>query len=243
MAQTRAANATRRRDESPRGRSSDVSGPHQDQQLVTAGAPLSVADAAAVVLHGRGATARGVVTLAEEFYRHGLALVAPQAERNRWFPASFLAPREANEPWLSSALAAVGDAIDFVNEQDIPSERTLLFGVSQGGCLAAEWVVRNPRRYGGVAISSGGLLGPAGTNWDVAGSLENTPTLVGGSSADPRVPVDRLDETIAVFERLDADVTERIDDAEGHGITDAELAIVDGMVAALLPAAEEGERT
>lgn len=218
-----------------------MSSPHQDQQRVTAGAPLSVADAAAVLLHGRGATAKGIINLAQEFYCHGLALVAPQAERNRWFPASFLAPREANEPWLSSALSAVDDAVEFLSEQGIPSEQTLLFGVSQGGCLAAEYVVRNPRRYGGVVISSGGLLGPAGTTWDVAGSLDRTPTLVGGSSADPHVPVERLAETIRVLERLDADVTERIDDAEGHGITDAELASVDEMVATLLPAAEEDE--
>lgn len=219
-----------------------MTGPHPDQQLVTAGAPLSVADAAAVLLHGRGATAKGVVNLAEEFYRHGLAFVAPQAERNRWFPASFLSPLEVNEPWLTSALSAVDDAIEFVGEQGIPPERTLLFGVSQGGCLAAEYTVHNPRPYGGVAISSGGLLGPAGTTWDVGGSLDGTPTLVGGSSADPLVPVERLQETVAVLEGMDAEVTECIDDAEGHGITDEELSIVDEMVAALVPAVEEGEQ-
>lgn len=217
-----------------------MSGPHQDQPLVTAGAPLRAADAAAVLVHGRGATADSVVRLAEEFYRHGLALVAPQAERRRWYPKSLLAPVESNEPWLSSGLEAVGDAVGEIRDAGVPTDRTLLFGVSQGACLVSEYAARRPTRYGGVVAASGGLLGPAVRASRYDGSLERTPVLVSGTESDPHVPVERLRETVAVFESLDAGVTERIDAGDGHGASDADLAAAGEMAADCLAAASGG---
>jgi len=216
-----------------------VSGPHQDQPLVTAGAPLRAADTAAVLVHGRGATADGVVRLAEEFYQHGLALLAPQAERNRWYPNSFLAPVESNEPWLSSGLQAVADAVAEANDAGIPTDRVLLFGISQGACLVSEFAARNPTRYGGVVAASGGLLGPEPDPDRYDGTLDSTPVLVSGTEEDPQVPAERLNETAAVFERLGGDVTERIEEGDGHGASDADLASAGEMVAELLEGAPE----
>ncbi|WP_135363589.1 alpha/beta hydrolase [Halosimplex halophilum] len=209
-----------------------MTGPHQDRPLVTAGAPLSVAGAAAVLVHGRGGSADGMVRLADEFYRHGLALVAPAARRNRWYPNSFLAPREANEPELSSALQAVADAVETVREAGVPSERTVVLGISQGACLVAEFAAGNPQRYGGVVLASGGLMGPEVGQYE--GSLDGTPVLVGGHEGDPAVPVDRVRETAAVFESLGGDVRIRIEPGDDHGITDAELAAVGDLVEDLL---------
>ncbi|QPV63093.1 alpha/beta hydrolase [Halosimplex litoreum] len=211
-------------------------GPHRNQRRVTAGAPLSVADAAAVLVHGRGGSADGMVALADEFYRHGLALVAPSARRNRWYPSPFLAPREANEPELSSALTAVADAVETVVEAEIPRERVIVLGISQGACLVAEFAARAPRRYGGVVLSSGGLMGPEIGDYD--GDLAGTPVLVGGHEGDPNVPIDRVRETASVFESLGGDVRTRIEPGEDHGITDAELAAVGALVGELLSDAE-----
>ncbi|MFC7139359.1 alpha/beta hydrolase [Halosimplex aquaticum] len=209
-----------------------MAGPHQDQPLVTAGAPLSVADAAAVLVHGRGGTAEGIVALADEFYRHGLALVAPQAHRNRWYPGSFRAPVVSNEPGFSSALDAVGDAVETVAAAGVPADRTLLLGVSQGACVLSEFVARAPRPRGGVVLSSGGLMGP--DVGEYGGSLDATPVLVCGHEGDDRVPVERLRETAVVFAALDGDVTERIHEGDGHGFTDGDLAAVDVLVADLI---------
>ncbi|WP_123533847.1 alpha/beta hydrolase [Halosimplex salinum] len=209
-----------------------MDGPHQNRPLVTAGAPLSVAEAATVLVHGRGGTAEGIVALADEFYRHGLALVAPGAAFDRWYPGSFRAPVESNEPEFSSALAAVGDAVETVREAGIPRGRVVVLGISQGACVVAEFVARTPRRYGGVALSSGGLMGPDVGEYE--GSLDGTPVLVGGHEEDPHVPVERLRETAATFEALGGDVTIRIGEGEHHGITDAELAAVGDLVDALV---------
>jgi len=214
--------------------------PHQDQPLVTAGAPLSVAEVAVVLVHGRGGSADGTVALADEFYRHGLALVAPAARRNQWYPNSVLAPEAANEPDLSSALAAVADAVETVHKAGVRRERVIVLGISQGACLVAEFVARTPRRYGGVVLSSGGLMGPEVGDYD--GSLDRTPVLVGGHEGDPAMPIERVRETAAVFESLDGDVRRRIDPGDDHGITDAELAAVGDLVDDLLPDAG-GERS
>ncbi|PSP17924.1 phospholipase, partial [Halobacteriales archaeon QH_10_67_13] len=54
-------------------------GPHQGEPTRTAGASLEAADAAVVLVHGRGATAASILELAGEFDHEGVACLAPQA--------------------------------------------------------------------------------------------------------------------------------------------------------------------
>jgi phospholipase/carboxylesterase len=216
-------------------------GPHQGQPLVAAGAPLAVADAAAVLVHGRGATANGIVATADEFYRHGVALLAPQAARNTWYPTRFTAPVEANEPGRSSGLRAIASAIETANRAGVPTDRVLVFGFSQGACLASEFVAHTPTRYGGLAAVSGGLLGTSIDLDGYTGDLERTPTHFGCSDDDPYVPVERVHESAAVFERLNADVTTRLYEGSGHSITDDDIAWVSARLDALVTEADTEE--
>jgi phospholipase/carboxylesterase len=152
-----------------------------------------------------------------------VAYLAPQAARNTWYPRSFMDPIESNEPWLSSALATVEYVCERVAEAGIDPERTVLLGFSQGACLASEFAVRNARRYGGVVAFSGGLIGPEGTTFDYEGSLDGTPVFVGCSDRDPHIPLERVHETTAAFESVDADVDERIYEGMGHTVNEDEL--------------------
>ena len=45
--------------------------------------------------------------MGRQFHVDGVALLAPQAARNTWYPNSFLAPVEWNEPGRTSGLRAV----------------------------------------------------------------------------------------------------------------------------------------
>ncbi|WP_408959860.1 alpha/beta hydrolase [Natrinema sp. 74] len=211
----------------------DVDGPHQGQQLVTGGTDLADAEAAVVLTHGRGATARGMIQMADEFHREGVALLAPQAARQTWYPNSFLAPVERNEPGRSSGLQAITDAIERANVADIPTERVMLVGFSQGACLASEYLARNPRRYGGLAALSGGLIGEE-LDDEYPGDLEETPVFLGCSDVDPHIPEERVHDTAAVLESMNADVTKRLYEGMGHGVNEDELAFVSDMVADLL---------
>jgi phospholipase/carboxylesterase len=207
-----------------------MEGPHQDQPLVTAGVPLDAAEAAIVLVHGRGATAQSIVQMADEFYHRGVAFLAPQAARNTWYPNSFLAPVESNEPGRSSGLQAIADAIETANEADIPTERVMLLGFSQGACLASEYVAQNPRRYGGLAVLSGGVIGPEGKEMDYEGDLAGTPVFLGCSDTDPHIPEERVHETAEVFEGMGAEVTTRIYEGMGHGVNEDEIDHVSEMV-------------
>lgn len=208
---------------------------------MTAGAPLDVADAAVVLVHGRGATARSIVQMADEFYQHGVAYLAPQAERNTWYPNSFLAPVESNEPGRTSGLRAVGDAVGEATGVGIPTDRVMVLGFSQGACLASEFVARNPKRYGGLAALSGGLIGEDVDPDDYEGDLEDTPVFLGCSDVDPHIPEERVHETADVFDRLHADVTTRIYEGMGHGINEDEISVVSEMVTQLVDGSDTGD--
>ena len=209
-------------------------GPHQGQQLVTAGTPVEEAEAAIVLVHGRGATARSIVQMGQEVNREGVALLAPQAARSTWYPNSFLAPVEQNEPGRSSGLQAVDDAIETAVDAGIDRGNVLLLGFSQGACLASEYVARNPRRYGGVAALSGGLIGEVVDPENYEGDIKSTPVFVGCSDVDPHIPIERVHATTEAFERLNGDVDERIYEGMGHGVNGDELDAVADLVADLL---------
>ncbi|SEW04064.1 phospholipase/carboxylesterase [Natrinema salifodinae] len=213
-----------------------VSGPHAGQPLLTAGAPALAADAALILCHGRGATAQGVVNLMDPVVRHRLAVLAPHAERSRWYPRPATASRADNEPWLSSSVDCVAAALDAARAIDIPPERTVVGGFSQGACVAAEFVRRTPARYGGLVVLSGTLPGStdelAATELD--GSLAETPVLIGYGGADPHVDRERVAETARVFEAADAVVDERRYPETGHEVTDDEFEAIGGMLDAVL---------
>ena len=101
---------------------------HRGQPVRRAGAALSDAKAAAILIHGRGATAESILPLADLFRHPDLAYLAPQAAGNTWYPYPFMSPIEANEPFLSSALATVGRLVArLVSEHDFGRRRTEVF--------------------------------------------------------------------------------------------------------------------
>ena len=217
--------------------------PHGDEPLVTEGTPLDAADAAIVLVHGRGATARSIVGFGEEVAGDGdVALIAPQAAANTWYPNSFLAPVADNEPGRSSGLRAVGRAVDAAADAGVPTERVVVAGFSQGACLASEFVARHPTRYGGLAALSGGLIGESvdvddyvshAVDGDAAEALDGTPAFLGCSDVDPHIPEERVHETSAVLEALGADVDERIYEGMRHGINEDETDAVAALIASL----------
>jgi phospholipase/carboxylesterase len=208
-------------------------GPHADAQVLTTGAPLDEARAAVVALHGRGAMARSVLALANELDVPDVAWLGPQATGNTWYPYSFMADIANNEPHLSSALELVDETVERAVEAGIPRERVVLLGFSQGACVAADYVARNPTRYGGLGVLSGGLVGETLAD-DYAGDLDRTPVFLGCSEGDPWIPEDRVHDSAAVFASLNADVTTRIYDGDDHLVNDDEIDRLDAMVETLV---------
>jgi phospholipase/carboxylesterase len=183
--------------------------PHGNQPVLRRGRALDSTSGAVVLVHGRGASAEDILGLAEEFDLPTLAYLAPEAAGQTWYPYSFLAPLQQNQPWLDSALNLLKSVVEQASAAGLPPHKIALVGFSQGACLATEFVARNPARYGGLVAFTGGLIGPPGTKFNHSGELSGTPCFLGAGDPDPHVPWKRVEESAAVLTALGGDVTLR----------------------------------
>lgn len=213
------------------------SDPHHEQPIYRAGEPLEQARAVMVMVHGRGASARDILSLTQELPRDGFCFLAPEAANATWYPYRFMEPMERNEPWLSSALNLVDTLVQRALAANIPHEKIMLLGFSQGACLATEYAARHAQKYGGIVGLSGGLIGPDGTPRDYDGSFDHTPVFLGCSDVDFHIPKERVMETRDVLQRLGADVTMRLYPNMDHTVNEDELAFVGGMMENLVAGA------
>ena len=205
-------------------------GPHQKTNSVTKGATPDKADGAMILIHGRGATAESILMLTDEFGENNLHFVAPQAYQFQWYPHSFLAPTERNEPGLSSGLQAIFDMIEDLEANGIAKEKIILLGFSQGACLASEFVARHPARYGGLIALSGGLIGETVSGQNYSGSLDGTPCFLGCSDIDPHIPVERVHQSAEILDDLGAKVTKKIYPGMEHTVNRDEIDQVKKMI-------------
>ncbi len=206
---------------------------HHAENTLVAGAPRERAKAAAILIHGRGATPELMRPLAEAFGRDDIRYLVPRATGNTWYPNSFLAPLEANEPWLSSALDVIGALVARLEGEGFDVSRIAIIGFSQGACLSCEFAARNARRYGAIIALTGGLIGPDGTPRAYEGSLDGTPVFLGSSDVDPHVPLERIEETDRVLARLGAKVDKRIYPGMGHTVNEDEVEAAKEMLAGI----------
>jgi predicted esterase len=202
------------------------------QRVLQAGEPLASARAAMILLHGRGATADDIMTLASEVQAPGWVYFSPQAAGNAWYPNPFTAPLESNEPYLSTALEMVSGLVKRI-EATVPAQRIVVLGFSQGACLTLEWAARTARRYGAIFGLSGGLIGPDGTPRDYPGDFAGTPVFLGCSDSDPFIPARRVEEAGEILQRMGAAVTVRIYPGMGHEVSGDEIASVREIVAGI----------
>jgi len=209
---------------------------HAEQRVEYFGAPLDTAATAAIVVHGRAQDPEWIREfLIDRLDAPGVAFVAPEAADNTWYPGGFMQEFDANEPHLSWALERIEQLVVELESTGRPRSEIFLLGFSQGACLLAEYVSRHPGRFGGVAVLTGGLIGPPGTTWAGA-SLGGTPIVVATSDVDEWVPVARVEETRDAFEARGAAVTWRVYPGMEHIINDDEIALVAELLA------QRGER-
>lgn len=208
--------------------------PHAGGRLLHAGASLEAADGLVILLHGRGGSAEDILALKEamapELHGLELAWLAPEAAERTWYPNSFLAPREENEPYLSSALGRIAALVAEAGAAGILPERIVLGGFSQGGCLSTEFVASHPARYAGLIALTGGLMGPLGSPLAHAGDLAGMPALLLSGDPDPYVPWSRMEESAAVLTRMGAAVTLKRYPGRPHTVSFEEIALAEGLI-------------
>ena len=205
---------------------------HETTGTVRFGEPLAQARGAIILIHGRGATPQDIAGIADSLPGAKVAFLAPEAQGGAWYPQRFFVPLERNEPWLSSALAVIGQLAAEVQDAGIPAEQMGLIGFSQGACLALEFAARHPRRYGFVAALSGALVGPLGTVRP-SGDLRGTPVLLGCAELDAHIPVEYVEQSAETLARLGAKVTKQIYRGGAHTVFPEEIEWLQPQAAAL----------
>ena len=206
---------------------------HNRSNVVFEGAPLESAEIAILAIHGRGATSDSILSLSQYLPFENAVWIAPQATSNTWYPYSFMAPFEHNQPHLDSALELVHQLLDEIDTKGPGLDKTFVFGFSQGGCLALESVARYKKHVAGVAGLSSGLIGPEGTQWGSNPSLENTQVFIGCADPDSHIPVNRVHESEAFFAAQKANVTAKIYPNGGHTINEDEIKHVKHILSSL----------
>jgi predicted esterase len=205
---------------------------HTQTPTLHAGAPLSEATAAILLLHGRGGSAEDILVLGQALQpARSVALIAPQATNSTWYPQSFLAPREQNEPYLTAALARIVAEVEQLTSAGIPTSRIVIAGFSQGACLTSEFVATHPERYAGMIVFTGGLIGPPGSDLSHVGDLAGTPALLLGGDPDPHVPWARVEESGRVLTAMGAQVTMHRHPGKPHSVSGEELQLARQLVA------------
>lgn len=211
-----------------------MSDPHANMPVALAGHDLKGARCAVILLHGRGSSAEDILGLAESFCGEQIVFLAPQAANNTWYPYSFLAPIEQNEPWLSSAIARVESLIERCVAAGIQRSSIVVCGFSQGACLATESIARRPAHYGALIAFTGGLVGPSDLELQHDGSLAGTQALFSSGDPDPHVPWSRVEASARELERMGARVELLRHTGRPHAIADKELEVARSLIFSLL---------
>ena len=208
--------------------------PHANMPVAYAGHDLKSARCAVILLHGRGSSAEDILGLAETFNDERIAFLAPQAANHTWYPYSFLAPIEQNEPWLSSAIARVESLIQNCLATGIQRSSIVVCGFSQGACLATESIARRPAHYGALIAFTGGLVGPSDLELQHDGSLAGTGALFSSGDPDPHVPWSRVEASARELERMGAQVELMCHTGRPHTIMEKELEVARSLIFSLL---------
>src|SRR5665213_277445 len=196
-------------------------GPHANTEVLLRG-NTNDPKRALLLFHGRGSNAGNMLKLSDNVsIGEDMLICAPEASGHEWYPHRFIVPREENEPHLSSALGVVAALIALCDETyNIKQSNLILAGFSQGACVVADYIARNPQTYAGTCIFSGGLIGSDEEiqGYERKGNLEETPLYIGCDEREPHIPRKRVEATADVLQKLNANVTSRLYSGLGHAI-------------------------
>ena len=212
--------------------------PHAEARVLHHGAPLERAQAAVILLHGRGASAAGILRLAPDLMADAdvgdrVAFLAPQAVGNTWYPQRFIAPLDQNEPWLSSALGVIDRLIDEAAAHGLPPQALMVAGFSQGACLALEHAARGSRPVGTVAGLSGALIGPPDKPRRPLVDVAGLRVFLGTGTVDDHVAPEQVERAAQLFREAGATVDLRIYEGMPHTINEDEIAALRELVRTL----------
>jgi phospholipase/carboxylesterase len=190
---------------------------------IQTGIPLSESKKAIIFLHGRGATAKSILSLTDYLRLSDFSIFAPQAAHRTWYPYGFMASDEGNLSALNSSLQQVSLLFQYFIENGKAPEQIYVMGFSQGACLSLEFAARNAQKLGGVVAFTGGLIGEKLEEKKYSGDFQGTPILLSSSAHDMHVPAQRINDSAQLLQKMGAEVSLKFFEDELHTIRPEEL--------------------
>lgn len=187
------------------------------------GLPLAEAKKAVLMIHGRGASAESILNLSSYLNLTDYAILAPQANRNSWYPFGFMMSDKGNSVALESSLKQIQSLTEDVIQSGILPENLYFLGFSQGACLSLEFATRNAQKLGGVVAFTGGLIGEKLKAENYSGDFQGTPIFIGSSDRDFHVPASRIKESADLLSKMGAKVHVELFDDPDHTIREEEI--------------------
>ncbi len=192
-------------------------------EILQAGLPLEKAKKAAILIHGRGASAESILSLKSHLNLGEYAILAPSATGNSWYPFSFMASDAQNKLALENSLNTIKATWDKILDAGISPENIVLIGFSQGACLSLEFASRNAQKLGGVIAFTGGLIGEKLQSEKYHGDFAGTSVFIGSSERDFHVPLSRIKASAELMEKMGANVKQLIFSDPEHTIRKEEI--------------------
>lgn len=207
---------------------------HLFENTIFEGASLEDAKSAIIMTHGRGDDSSKMKELVKSLnIADDTAIVFPIATNNTWYPKGFMEDWSENQPWLDSALENLATIFKHLNDHGISSDKIFALGFSQGACLNLEYTTRNAQKYAGIAVLSGGLIGPHIEKSNYNGDFQGTEIFIGCSNIDHHIPEHRLHESEEVVAPMGAKVDKRVYEGMDHIICEDEIQKVNEMLTSL----------
>ena len=197
--------------------------PHAGGRVVLAGAPLSEARIAMLLLHNRGSEPEDVLTLADAYALEGVCYVAPAADGRSWYPSMYASGEKTNAQPLESASTVIESILSTLAKRGLPPERCALAGFSQGACVVLTHAMAHPRRYGLLVAYAGALPGNYGGAIQPYGSLEGTPVDLSVGKHDPHVAWMKVDQAARALRAMHAQVHEQQHEGLPHTLCRAQI--------------------
>ena len=199
-------------------------------QYLSGGAPVASAKGVLIMIHGRGSTSSDIMELSGELLIEGMAVIAPQAPQNSWYPHSFMAPNVSNQPEIDFSLKIIDELVQKILSYGISHEKIFFLGFSQGACLMLEYISRNARKYGGAIAFTGGLIGETLVSDKYHGDFSGTRVLITTGDSDPHVPLARVKESATQLETQRAIVRLELYPGKSHSILFEEIDIANNWI-------------
>jgi homogentisate 1,2-dioxygenase len=188
-----------------------------DELVSLRGPAFEQASRVIVALHGRTEAADAALSRVVELSGNdrNVAIVAPQAASGAWYSGRYHEGREGLGAELSAAAGEIQRVLAAIAAR-VPPERLVLFGFSQGACLALE-VFRSvtPRPATLVALA-GAALGRGDELSGLPSLPGETRVLLSASEGDPWVAIEHVEHTAKALSELGAQVTLVREPGDGH---------------------------